>query len=144
MTREEALRRYAKVFEDLTPDTLDDLGALVGDDVRFVDPFNELRGREAFLGVFREMFDRLQEPGFTVSDVALGQEAGYLRWRMTFRTKSGGRAWQIDGMSELRFGADDRVSQHLDHWDAGGQFYAKLPLLGWLIGQVRRRLSHER
>lgn len=143
MTPEETLERYATAFEEMTPDTLDDLGQLVGDDLHFVDPFNDLRGREAFLDIFREMFGRLQDPAFAVSDAAMGRQAGYLRWCMTFRTKPGGPLWQIDGMSELHFGPDGRVTAHIDHWDAGSKFYGKLPGLGWLIERIRRRLSHD-
>lgn len=142
MIPEETLQRYARVFEELAPERLEDLAALVADEVRFVDPFNDLSGREAFLEVFREMFRRLEQPAFAVSDVALGQQAGYLRWRMTFRSKPGGKLWQIDGLSELRFADDGRVVAHIDHWDAGAQFYGKLPGLGWLIERVRRRVAH--
>lgn len=142
MTPEATLQRYARVFEELAPERLDDLAALVDEDVRFVDPFNDLSGREAFLEVFRHMFRRLQQPAFAVSDVALGREAGYLRWSMTFRGKPGGRLWQIDGLSELRFAEDGRVVAHIDHWDSGAQFYGKLPGLGWLIERVRRRVGH--
>jgi hypothetical protein len=33
------------------------------------------------------------------------------------------------------------VAEHIDHWDSGEQFYRRLPVLGWLIGLVRKRLS---
>jgi hypothetical protein len=45
-------------------------------------------------------------------------------------------------MSEVAFGADGRALSHIDHWDAGGQFYARLPVLGTLIRLVKRRLAH--
>ena len=42
----------------------------------------------------------------------------------------------------MAFDGDGRVLSHLDHWDAGGQFYARLPVLGTLIRLVKRRLAH--
>jgi hypothetical protein len=47
----------------------------------------------------------------------------------------------IDGMSEVKFAPDGRVLEHIDHWDAGGQVYAKLPLIGLIIRWVQRKLG---
>lgn len=53
-----------------------------------------------------------------------------------------GAAWPVDGVSEVHLTPDGKVAAHLDHWDAGSQFYARLPVLGFLIRLVRRRLAH--
>jgi steroid delta-isomerase len=47
----------------------------------------------------------------------------------------------ITGMSEIHFAPDGRISEHIDHWDSGGQFYERIPVLGWLIRLVRKRLE---
>jgi limonene-1,2-epoxide hydrolase len=130
---------YAAAWERLSPDTLPALGALFADDVRFRDPFNDVRGRDAALAVFRDMFERVEEPRFTVFDIAASDEAAYLKWRMTFRLL--GKPASIEGMSEIRFAADGRVSSHVDHWDAAGQLYEKLPGLSVPMRWLRRRLS---
>jgi len=44
-------------------------------------------------------------------------------------------------MSELTFDSDGKVARHVDHWDAGKEFYEKLPLLGGVLRAIRRRVA---
>jgi steroid delta-isomerase len=142
MKWEAALKHYIEeAFMNLPPGNIEQLGVLMADDVRFVDPFNRVCGRDAVLRVFQHTFEKLITPTVTVRDIALGSEAGYLRWTMTFRTRPEGELWTIEGMSEIRFASDGRVAEHIDHWDSGSQFYANFPLLGWLIERFRRRVA---
>ncbi len=135
---EQALAAYARFYETLSPHTLDGLRRLVAPEVRFKDPFNDLRGVDALLRATSAMF-RFGTPRFEVIDRALSERAGYLLWRYTVDTASE-RPWIIDGMTELRFDAEGRVIEHIDHWDAAGQVYEKVPLLGTLLRLARRRL----
>ncbi len=132
-------RRYADAYEALAPDTIAGLCALVAPDVRFRDPFSDFAGRERLAAVFRHMFEGLSQPSFTVTDIAVGDRAAYLRWDFTFGYR--GRAFRIEGMSEVRFGADGLVCEHLDHWDSGSQVYLHVPVLGRIIAFIRRRLA---
>lgn len=132
-------RRYADAYEALAPDTIDGLCALVAPDVRFRDPFSDFTGRERLAAVFRHMFEGLSEPAFAVSDIAVGERAAYLRWDFTFSYR--GRAYRIEGMSEVRFDDDGLVTEHLDHWDSGSQVYLHVPVLGRVIAFIRRKLA---
>ena len=44
-------------------------------------------------------------------------------------------------MSELHFDEAGTLRAHIDHWDAAGQLYEKLPGIGWLLRRIRRRLA---
>lgn len=133
------LDAYVAAFETLTPETLDVFDTICAPDVRFVDPFNDVRGLDRFKAVFRHMYATLDDPRFEVLDTAIGERAAYLRWRFEFAAR--GRPMSIEGMSEVAFGADGRVREHIDHWDAGGQVYAALPVIGALVRWVRGRLG---
>ncbi len=137
------LRAYLAAMAALTADTVAELRHLVSADIRYSDPFNDLSGADAFLRVFHRMFEDCIEPRFTMLDVAAAGPTAYVRWRMTFRPRlwPGSAPWTIEGMSEIRFAADGRVTAHIDHWDAASQVYARLPLLGWMLRRLRRRLS---
>ncbi len=140
--RQAALAAWAALFEDLTPQRLEDFRALCTPDVRFRDPFNDVSGIDMLIRVFQDMFETCSDPRFEVLDRALGDGAGYLKWRFRFTPhRGGGSEWLIEGMSEVHFDAAGKVTAHLDHWDAGAQFYSRLPVLRGLIGLVRRRLS---
>lgn len=137
-----AVAAYAAFFETLTPETLPQLRDLCAPDVRFRDPFNDVTGAAHMESIFRDMFRPLVAPRFAVTHWAVSGETAYLRWTMTFRRTSGGRLWTIEGVSEVRFDAAGRVVAHIDHWDAAGQLYERLPLIGALLRRIRRRLSH--
>lgn len=107
------------------------------EDVRFCDPFNDLRGIEPLRRLLAHT--RRQVPGarFEVLDRAWSEPSAYLKWRMRARVKVIGD-WRVEGMSEVRFDPDGRVAEHLDHWDAACQFYGRLPLLGPLLRWLGR------
>ncbi len=140
--RQAALARWANMFETLTPDTVQDLRPLCVQDVRFRDPFNDVRGVDMLVRVFEDMFATCDDPHFVILDTALGDRAGYIKWTFEFKPRRfPGPVWRIEGMSEIQIDGEGRVTAHLDHWDASSQFYARLPVLRSLIGLVRRRLA---
>ncbi len=138
--RAEMLAAYGRYFENLTPDTLPEIARIATPDMRFRDPFNDVRGIDDVVRLLGTMYAH-GTPRFEILDRALGQSAGYILWRFT-NDPGGGRApFVITGMSEINFAPDGRISEHIDHWDSGGQFYERIPVLGWLIRLVRKRLE---
>jgi limonene-1,2-epoxide hydrolase len=138
----DAATRYQRYWEELTPATVERLRDLATPDMRFADPFNDVVGVDKVIAVLRAGFADAEGLAFDFRDRA--QSVGgtwYYRWQCRFRPRRfKGPPWVIEGMSEVRFDAAGRVVEHVDHWDAGGQFYARIPVLGWLIGLVRKRL----
>lgn len=131
--------RYCRYLETLTPESLARLSEHVTPDVRFKDPFNDVRGVNSMAGVFRHMFDNIPDVCFTARHVMVDGDYCLMTWR--FEGKLRGQAWGFDGSSSLRFAPDGRVAEHIDYWDAAENFYERLPLIGWLLRQIRRRLS---
>ncbi len=139
LNRAAALERYVAAMEGLRPDNLDTLEAVFVADARFVDPFNDVRGIHAIRAIFAHGFSQCQGMRFEVSARAVDGERGLLRWQMSCGEGQG--AWKIDGMSEVIIAADGRIAAHLDYWDPAGQLYERVPLLGWLMRRIRRRLA---
>lgn len=134
------LARLAVFYESLSPETLDQLGELYAPSARFIDPFNDVTGLGPLRRVFEHMFETLEAPRFVVVDAQAGARSGFLLWTFHFR-RAGGREQQILGTTHLRFDDEGRVLLHHDHWDAAGQLYETLPVLGMLMRWLRRRLS---
>ena len=137
-----AVTAYVAYWEALSPGTVDHLDGLAVPDFRFVDPFQDIVGRDRAKRAFAATFTTTDEPRFRVTDRATSGRTAYLRWTFTFRPKGRAAVWTIEGMSEVAFDAEGQALSHIDHWDAGGQFYARLPVLGTLIRLVKRRLAH--
>ena len=132
---------YAAYFAALTPDSLEKLEQVAAANIRFVDPFNDVQGLERVKDVFRHMFRTTEQPRFTILDIAESAQATYLLWRFDFTPKGGRNAWQITGMSAVQFNEDGLATSHIDHWDAGSQFYAHLPVLGAVVRWVKRKMA---
>ena len=133
------LDAWADAWEGLTPEAVARLRELCAPDIRFVDPFNDLTGIGRLEALLLHMFQTLESPRFVVDDLAMGKDAGYLRWR--FFATLRGRPIALEGMSEVRFDATGKVTLHRDHWDASTQVYGRIPVLGAAIRLIRKRLS---
>lgn len=131
--------RYKRYLETLTPETLAALGQYVTDDVRFKDPFNDVRGVAAMARVFHHMFANVTDIRFKVDHALSEDNVCLMAWR--FEGKVSGKAWAFDGTSVIIFAPDGRVAEHIDHWDAARDFYERLPFIGWLLRRIRGRLA---
>ena len=135
----DAAERYIRFWETLSPESLSQLPEIAAPDIHFSDPFNDVSGLAGFRAVFEDMFQRVTEPRFRVTAHAINGDLCFLRWVFTFQ--SGGRAWRIEGVSEVRFDPSGLAIEHIDHWDAAAQLYERLPVLGAVLRRLRRRLS---
>jgi steroid delta-isomerase len=136
---ERALERYLSLWDGITADQVGQLREHASDDMRFRDPFNDVRGLDACLAVFEHMFTQLDEVRFEVKEHSVGESVGYAYWSMTFvvRRMPGRRPWRIEGMSRIAFDPTNRVVDHEDFWDATPVFEA-LPVVGWLVKAAKK------
>ncbi len=134
-----AADRLAHFYETLTPASLPALGRHYAADARFKDPFNEVAGVEAIGHIFAHMFATVEAPRFVISTRIVDGDQAMLGWDFHLRLR--GRDIVVRGVSHLRFDAGGRVTMHCDYWDAAGELYARLPLVGALMRLLRRRLS---
>lgn len=142
------LDAYVALLERLDRASLPELGQCLADDVRFADPFQAVNGRAAFLHVFDDLFEQVDELRFEVgarawsAPLADGTRVAFLRWRLGGRLRAlRGRGWTVEGVSELRFHPDGRLAAHLDFWDAAGGLYEHFPAIGPLLRWLRRRVA---
>ena len=132
---------YAAYFERVSLDNLNELRDLCAPDVRFRDPFNDVRGHDQIVRVFAKMYEDVAEPTFEVIDNAVSGSNSYIRWVFRFKNKKNGTPFSIDGMTEVHFDDAGRVTSHLDHWDVASQLYERVPVLGTVLRAIRRRLA---
>lgn len=117
-----------------------DLEEITSRDVRFCDPFNDLTGRQQILDLLRHTRETVGELEFRVLNRTRSGTQVFLRWEMSGLIPVLG-AWNVQGMSELQFNDEGQLLMHQDYWDASEQFYARLPVIGWLLRRIRQRAS---
>lgn len=145
MRHDPALAQLVRYWERLTPADVERLHEVYADDAYFRDPFNEVRGVEAIKPVFRHMFETLHEPRFTILETVAAEGGVFLVWDFDFRIQSlqPARARRIHGTSHIRFAPDGRVAYHRDYWDAAGELYEGLPVIGGLMRMLGKRMRAE-
>lgn len=140
---EAAAHAYGAYFETLRPDNVERLHDLAAAEIRFEDPFNEVRGVDQVIRLLHRMFEDATEVSFRMLDQACRDDRCFLRWEFFCRPRrlSKGRIWRIEGVSMVRFDEHGRVAEHIDYWDAAQQFYGRLPLIGAVLRAIGRRLQ---
>jgi steroid Delta-isomerase len=137
------VEKLVAYWQNLAPQDVERLGDLYADDATFQDPFNIVQGHAAIAHIFRDMFVRLHAPRFVVTEVIAQDDRALLVWDFTFRIKSlkPNFTRKIHGTSLIRFAPDGRVQSHRDYWDAAGELYEQLPIVGSLLRALKSRMG---
>ena len=139
-----ALENFAAFFSSFAADRIErQLDRTYSEDVYFNDTLKAVRGAAALKHYLTESAAAVEECRVHIEDTTRCASGEYLvRWRMMIRFKRfrrGVDTWTI-GVSHLRFGADGRVVYHQDYWNAADGIYEHVPVLGWMIRAIKRRL----
>lgn len=135
----DALARHLDWFAGLSPATLVQIDHVYAADARFRDPFHTLQGREAIQTVYARMFRTLTQPRFVIGEVVQQGSTAFVNWDFCFALH--GRQLQIHGGTLLRLDAAGLICEHRDYWDAAEGVYEQLPVLGWLLRRLKRRMA---
>ena len=136
---QQACDNYRRYLETLRPETLPELQKYVSAEVHFQDPFNDVHGIDAMAEIFRHMFESVGQVKFTVYQAQATDRVGLFSWR--FVGQLFGKPWVFDGTSVVTFDDNGLVVAHIDYWDAAQNLSERLPLIGWLLAWLRRRLA---
>ncbi|NVK20381.1 MAG: nuclear transport factor 2 family protein [Methylocystaceae bacterium] len=131
--------KYIDLFENLTPEAIANCDEIVSPDIHFKDPFNDFKGIEIFKRMMFKTLKEVRDPKFHILDQACSETRHYVRWDFEGRVTGLGLL-TFSGMSEIVYDDEQRVIEHIDHWDASEQLYEKLPVLGWPITCLKKRL----
>ena len=133
------LEKLVSWYENLSPETLDEITAIYASEARFRDPFNDVQGVAAIRAIFAHMFATTEAPAFVVSERFEDGERAVLLWRFTFGLH--GRLYEIDGASHLIFNEAGQVIAHRDYWDSSEELLQKLPVIGAPLRWLKRRFA---
>jgi steroid Delta-isomerase len=134
-----ALERLVRFYEQISPQSLGQIAHIYAGNASFRDPFNEVQGLAAVEAIFADMFARTRAPRFVVTGAVWQGEQAFLTWDFHFGL--GRRELRVQGCTQLVFDAQGLVTVHRDYWDAAGELYEQLPVLGLLMRALRRRLA---
>jgi hypothetical protein len=133
------VERFQAAFAVLDPGAPFPVDALYDPDVRFVDPFHHIEGRDALGAYFNRLNRNVASCTFTFHTTVIQGDDAMLTWTMRLRMKR----WPTDelalpGCSHLVRG--ELCRRHTDYFDAGAMVYERVPLLGAMVRLVKRSL----
>ena len=123
------VENYIDLFNNLTPDNIDKFDNLISEDIIFIDPFNNIKGTNAFKNIFYHMFKNVKEPKFFILNYSINKQRVFLKWKMTFFAFKSLQT--IEGMSELLLNDDGKIALHTDYWDSLSGLFIKIPFIGF-------------
>jgi len=146
------LQKYIDLLESLSPSNVEQLYEYVTEGMVFSDPFNKVSGAKAYVGLLKDMFEKLDNVQFTVYE-SLYQEKGqlagnpenntaYLHWNFSANSGATGKL-NFDGSSRLVFNRDGKISSHQDFWD-GSVIFQKIPILGAILRAIKNKISYNK
>jgi hypothetical protein len=138
-----AVERIVQYFEALSPQGVAQICTLYSPHARFVDPFSDVVGLPAIEGIFAHMFVALEAPRFVILERIVQGQQCFLTWDFHFRFKNFQKDTHqtIRGGSHLVFSEEGLVTLHRDYWDAAGELYEKLPVVGSLMRWLKKRAN---
>lgn len=134
-------------FESLTPESLDQIGRIYASEARFKDPFQSVQGQDAIRAVFEHMFRVQPRSRFVVQGITQSQrdetlanahDQCCLQWEYWLEISN--KPACIKGCSWLILDENGKIILHRDYWDAAEELYEKIPVLGWLMRWLRRKI----
>ena len=123
------VKSYINLFSNLSPENINEFDNLISEDIIFVDPFNNIKGVNAFKNIFYHMFENVTDPKFLIVDYSISKKRVYLKWKMTFFAFKSLQT--IEGMSELLLNDVGKIVSHVDYWDSLNGLFIKIPFIGF-------------
>ena len=123
------VKKYIYLFSNLSPHNINEFDDIISEDIIFIDPFNNIKGIDAFKNIFHHMFKNVKEPKFFILDYSINKQRVFLKWKMTFFAFKSLQT--IEGMSELVLNDSGKVASHIDYWDSLNGIFIKIPFIGY-------------
>ncbi|NCO19276.1 MAG: nuclear transport factor 2 family protein [Gammaproteobacteria bacterium] len=138
------LEQFRKTFADLaSPETEQHVLDLYAAQMYFNDTLKQFDRRETLAAYMGHMAASIESSEVHVEQELRDGSDVFLRWTMRFTSRALGRniVSETIGMTHLRFNDQGEVVLHQDFWDPASGLYRHLPLIGWLLDLVDRRLG---
>lgn len=139
------ISRFRELYEELASVTPEKLRAVYADDVVFIDPIQTHTGIDAVTNYFASLLSQTASCRFDIDNLMTAEpntnNINYVvTWTMTLDLKGRASPIVLDGITQLRV-VNDEITYHRDHYDLGQMVYEHIPVLGFLVKKIKKRLS---
>lgn len=133
---------YTDFFETINEHTsVLEFEKIYAHQVYFKDPFHQTQGINALFKIFQEMYRRLEHPRFEILESVAEDTRCYVKWRFIFSYKGDTDEHSFEGVSRLELNEEKKIISHIDYWDAAENLYEQLPILGFILRFIKRKIA---
>ncbi len=133
-------------FQNLTIKSLHLVDDFYDADAVLVDPLGEHRGLSNIKAYYKNLYENLEVIHFDFHGKMVGPSEGVYFWTMTYEHPriNGGREVRVEGNSHVRISPKSKkVTYHRDTFDMGAMIYEHIPVLGWIISSIKKKMKGE-
>ncbi|CAH0526489.1 nuclear transport factor 2 family protein [Vibrio hippocampi] len=136
------IEAVSEVYQKLNKDNLHLLEQIYHQDVVFEDSAHRLEGWQALSAYFESLYSNVIQCDFDITHSQQNGDSGFLTWNMRLQHPklNSGKQVLVNGVSHIRF-SEHRVIYHRDYFDLGEMLYENIPLLGFVIKNIKLRLG---
>ncbi|MGG5836316.1 MULTISPECIES: nuclear transport factor 2 family protein [Enterobacteriaceae] len=133
--------RFVDYYTGLDNQPPSALAALYDVNATLLDPFGEHKGLFAIQRYFTHLLTNVESCRFTIDPPLYDDRRFVVTWTMHWSHPriAGGETLSLPGCSMAEIQGETIVRQR-DYYDAGEMIYEHLPLLGWAVRGVKRRV----
>ncbi len=138
------IKNMIKTFNELGVDNLDVLDSFYEVKAEFQDPAVKIKGLANLKKYYAAVYKNVKSIQFDFTEIVKNDLCYYATWTMHLSAKglNSGKKYSVEGLSVIRFNEKNLVTYHRDYFDLGGMVYEKLPVLGPLVGLIKKKLAH--
>lgn len=131
------------IFNEFNGKNLDLLDQYYNEAIVFEDPLHKVEGLLSLKAYYKKMYSNVSNIRFHFTKFHSAHQTLTSEWILYLQAPSlnFGREVKVHGCSILNFGEDHKVIYHRDYFDVGEMVYEKIPVLGCLIGTLKKKLS---
>jgi len=144
MSYPDQLINYLECLQNLRAESIEPVLELITDDFKFTDPFNAIDGKLGYQAVLRAALEDSREMQFKITKIIREDSTAFLTWDYSFLAANktlGAKRILIQGMSEIRIAESGLISYHKDYWDVASTVYERIPVLGYVLKFLRKRIA---
>lgn len=135
------IAQFKQLYQTFDGQTLSRLPKVYSPAITFKDPIHQLTGLEPLTLYFENFCKPETQCQFEFINEIIADDQAFFQWRMHYSNPklSGGKKLTLSGGTLIKF--KTQIVYHEDFYDMGAMIYQHLPLLGWVVKNINRRMQ---
>ncbi|MGQ8365045.1 nuclear transport factor 2 family protein [Glaciecola sp. 1036] len=137
------LDKFSTFYSDLASMKVDKLSEIYSQNVVFADPVGRYEGISAVENYFTKLLKNAKYCEFDIHDKLSTTDGHHvITWTMKYISSriNNGKPVSVDGITWLET-QDNKITLHRDYYDLGQMAYEHVPILGYFVKSVKRRIG---